>query len=322
MRPLKFSSWIAGALLTLASCGAARAGFITDTLGSAGPSNFSLLALTTANQVQIAGANAQPPVPGGGVGGNVGVATNHTFSLSGPAQVTGNVYLSGNAGQFNNSSNAANGGVGGSVFTGGVGPNGTTLNQANSDALNAAHTFATLSPTQSVTGGAVNGTTTISAANPGGLNVVNLSGINLGNGQSLTLSGPAGTQFILNNSGNLTLNSGAINLAGGLTPSDVAINMTNGGTVSTSGGLNNESVINGVVLDPTGNLQLTPGLVNGEIIGGGSISLASGATVNGSPPSPSPVPAPPGVVLLGLGGFFFGLIVVRSPRRKVVAAAN
>jgi hypothetical protein len=85
-------------------------------------------------------------------------------------------------------------------------------------------------------------------------------------------------------------------------------------TVSTSGGLNNESVIKGIVLNATGDYQLTPGLINGELIGGGKIALASGGAVNGTP---QVVPEPPGVVLLALGGFVFALVVVRSPRRNV-----
>lgn len=304
MRMFRFTGVASAVLFGLAV--QARADFISDTLGAAGPSNFSLFATSTSPQVQIAGANDQPPLPGGGVIGNVGIDNTATFQVSGPASVTGNVYLLGSASQFNNSSNAANGGLGGTVFTGGVGPNGTTLSQANTAALNASTTFAGLSGTSI---GAINGTTTITAANPGGINVLNTTGINLGNGQTLTLSGPAGTEFIINNSGGITLNSGSIVTAGGVGQNDVVINMTgSGNTVSTSGGLNNESVIDAILLDPgpNGKFQLTPGLVNGEVIGGGQISLASGAAV---------VPAPPSFVLMGLGGLVFMGLTVLSRRR-------
>ena len=303
-----FSFGVIAALL-LGSTARVQAQFVVNTLGPA--ADYTLLALSTSPSVSISGANNQPPVPGGGVGGNVGIAAtgNNIFQLSGPAQVTGNVYLAGPSSNFQNSSNATNGGVGGTVFTGGVGPNGTTLSQANTAALNAATTFATAGPNGSsgTSIGAVTTTTTITAANPGGLNVLSTTGINLGNGQTLTLSGPAGTQFVVNVNGNMTFTGpGGVTLTGGLTPADVVFNVENGGTVSTSGGLTNNLVtINGIILDTTGKFQLTPGLVNGEIIGGGQISLASGATV---------VPAPSSLVLMGLGGLAFVGLVVRSRR--------
>ncbi|HVS35504.1 MAG TPA: choice-of-anchor A family protein, partial [Gemmataceae bacterium] len=193
------------------------------------------------------------------------------------------------------------------------------LSAANSAALNAASTFAALTPTQSVPSGAISGTTTVSAANPGGLNVLNVTGINLGNGQTLTLSGSAGSQFVVNDSGGLTLNSGAIALSGGVTADDVVFNMINGGAVSTSGGLNNESVLNGLVLDATGKIQLTPGLVNGEIVGGDNINLASGATINNTP-TPAVAPAPPSLVLMSLGGLAFIGLTVLSRRRGTAPA--
>ena len=159
------------------------------------------------------------------------------------------------------------------------------LNQANTDADNAATTFAALSPTQTVSGGAINGTTTVSAANPGGLNVINLTGINIGNGQTLTLTGPAGTEFVINDSGNLTLNSGHIDLAGGVSVNDVVFNISSSGNVvMTSGGLNNESIINGIILTPHGGIAMAPGLINGELIAGGqTVHLVSGAGVNQVP---------------------------------------
>jgi hypothetical protein len=311
MRKLWIGSWVACALVFLPLSGAARAGYVTDTLGTAGPGNYALLALSTSDNIHIAGANNQPPLPGGGVAGNVGIAdSGATFALSSPAQVTGNLYLAPGA-RFNNS-----GTIQGSIFNTGQGPNGTTLSQANTDALNATNTFAHMAPTLSVPGNAINGTTTVNGT--AGVNVLNVSDIRLGNGQTLTLNGPAGSQFVVNDSGGITLNSGQIALSGGLTPSDVVFNMTNGGTVSTAGGLNNESVINGLILDTTGKFQLTPGLVNGEIIGGAEIALASGATVVGTPPV---VPAPPSVVLLGLGGLVFALVVARSPRHRLATAA-
>jgi hypothetical protein len=164
--------------------------------------------------------------------------------------------------------------------------------------------------------GAINGNTTLNGGP--GTNVLNVSGINLGNGQALTLNGPAGSQFVINDSGGFTLNSGQINLTGGLTPSDVVINLTGTGPAAqTSGGLNNESVINGILLAPSRSIGFAPGLVNGELIAGGqSVHLVSGASVNG----PHVVPAPPGLILMGLGGLAYLGSLVRARRRPAVPA--
>jgi hypothetical protein len=89
------------------------------------------------------------------------------------------------------------------------------------------------------------------------------------------LNGPAGSQFVINDSGDLTLNSGRINLTGGLTPDDVVVDLTSSGNnLSSSGGLNNESVINGIVLDAVDGVAMALGLINGELIAGGSTIVA------------------------------------------------
>jgi hypothetical protein len=61
-----------------------------------------------------------------------------------------------------------------------------------------------------------------------GLNVVNLSNFQLNNGSgSLTLTGPAGTAFVINDFGNFDLHTGNIRVAGGLGPFDVVYNIVN-----------------------------------------------------------------------------------------------
>jgi len=92
------------------------------------------------------------------------------------------------------------------------------------------------------------------------------------------LSGPARVSFLILDFGSLTLNSGQILVANGVTPLEVLIDVR-GGTASASGGLNNESVVDGISMDLTPNIQLTPGAVNGEVIGGKDISFVSGGSV-------------------------------------------
>jgi choice-of-anchor A domain-containing protein len=295
MRTL-FSAALLAALF-LGVAGGAQAGFVFDTLGSAGPGNFAILALDTSNHLHING-----PAPAGTLG-NVGVVNPAAdFHLDAPNSINGNVLVSGNTSQFQNT-----GTVTGMI----LGNQSATLNAANMAALSAASTFAGLPGTSvgQITSG------TITATNPGGLNVLNTSGINVGGNQVVTLSGPPGTQFVINVSGNITLNSGRIVLSGGLTPADVVFNVIGNGSVQTSGGLGNESILNGILLAPNATVALSPGQIVGELIGGQSIDLASGAEVIGM------IPAPPSVVLLGLGGLVFAGLVIRSrqPRAQAVA---
>jgi hypothetical protein len=276
-----------------------RAGFVTDTLGSAGPGNFAILTLNGAKDIALNGP--------GTTNGNVGVSDGGVLALNSSngnpsTAVNGNVFL-GNTATINNPKQ-----VTGTVFT-----NQTPLlNQANTDARNASATFAALAPNLSVPGNAINGTTTINGTAP--VNVLNISSLHLGNGQSLTLNGPPGSQFVINNSGNFTLNSGHINLTGGLTPSDVVINQTApSGDLSTSGGLNNESVVNAILLAPNQGIAFAPGLVNGEVISGGStVHFVSGASVN-----MPPVPAPPSMVLMCIGGTAVLGLAARSRRQRI-----
>jgi hypothetical protein len=307
---LRVCEWIAYRIsayfvaVLLAVCllpASAKAGFITDTLGSAGPSNFAILTLSGGSDIALNGPGQSH--------GNVGISSG-TLSLNGSAgpEVNGNVFLATGANISGNPSQ-----VTGSVFT------NQNLSQANTDARNASTTFASLTPTQNVPGGSINGTATINGSS--GINVIDIASLNLGNGQTLTLNGPAGAQFVIDDSGNFVLNSGKIVLTGGIGVTDVVFNIeASGNAISTSGGLNNESVINGIVLAPNSGVAMAPGLINGELIAGGStIHIVSGGSVNSVP---AVVPAPligRGLpVLLAVGGMLFGArLWERSKKRSL-----
>jgi len=131
-----------------------------------------------------------------------------------------------------------------------------------------------------------------------------LTNIQLGNTEILTLSGNAGQQFIINFSGQISLNGstsgGKILLAGGLTTHDVLFNYTGSSTgdaVKSSGGSSNNipnAIFSGVYLVTTGDVSLAPGEIDGEVIGahnGNKISFASGSQAINPPTNTVPVPA-------------------------------
>jgi choice-of-anchor A domain-containing protein len=247
--------------------------YILNELGPAGPTGFvsafgspgfAILGRPGATDTHLNG-------PGTTIG-NVGISAG-TLSLdsSNPFAIKGNLYLASGATATHIPQQ-----VNGSIFTG----QDALLNTADSSALSAISTFSSLAPT--ITGiTSINGTETINPS-PGanGVTVLDLKGINLGGNDVLTLTGPSTAQYVLNVTGDITLNSGKILLSGGLTPQDVVINDIGKNSIHTSGGLGNESIITGLLLAPNASIGFSPGLVNGEVIfGTPGAQWASGASV-------------------------------------------
>jgi len=269
----------------------ASADFISSSLGIA--AQFTILETNGGNISMANASNA------GFVTGNVGV-NGGNFSDSG-VPINGNVIV-GTAATLNPN-------VAGNV-TGTTTTNQSLLTTAANNAASASSTFAAQTATLPNT--SVTGTTTINLAS--GVNVANLTSVNLGNGQTLTLNGPAGSEIILNDSGGVTLNSGHIVLTGGLTPNDVVFNLTGTQSLSTSGGLNNESTLAGIFLALDAQAMLSPGALTGEIISGKNISIASGGSVQAVP---APLIGRSFPVLLAVGGILFGVrLWERSKKRS------
>ena len=263
--------------------------------------------------------------------GTVGIASNGGVALnsSTPPAIIGNLYL-GNTANTNGSASPVSGQVSGAILTnqdsflgtgsaqtppGFWGGGTVTATGAVADALNAAKFFNNLAPDQVL--GSITSTTTLTATHAG-YYVCDVTGnIALGNTNNLTLVGLPGTQFVLNVSGNITLNGGnnfsggEIRLGGDLTPNDVVINVvstSSGDNVVTSGGSSPDpshpgntlpnAQINGILLDVAGGVGMAPGLVKGEIIGGGNeIRLVSGSQVV---PEPLSTPAVAAICLISL----------------------
>ncbi len=166
--------------------------------------------------------------------------------------------------------------------------NAPLLNSAWSAATSASANLAGLTPTQTL--GAVTTGQTISETSVGNY-VLNVSSINL-NQSALTLSAPTGSTFVVNVSGNITLNGGSqgngLLVAGGITANNVVYNLTGASSNVTTTGGGNAQTIEGIVLATGANasVNLHPGAIDGEVVAT-TFTSSSGAGVFTSIPEPS-----------------------------------
>lgn len=226
-----------------------------------GAGNFAVLEIGHGN-VSIANASNA-----GFIIGNVG-ANGGNLSDSG-TPITGNVVTS--------SSASVNPNVNITDVSGTITQNSALLALAASDAIIASNTASTLPASGTspiIVSDSINLNTGLTYdLNPG---VYDLTSLTLQNGTTLDLV--AGGSYVFNIAGQLSLNSSKILDS---TPDDVLFNFTGNQGAQFSGGLSQESVLDGILLAPDVPVSITPGLVVGEIISGGNIQIASGAQVQG-----------------------------------------
>ena len=211
--------------------------------------------------------------PAGGIQGDVCVGPNGSLAMSGDEFVTGTIKL-GSGAKFSNSSHG----------TVNVAQN-VDLSAEISAAYARAASAAGLTCTQSYTKLDGNSVTTITGVV--GINVICVEDVIL-SGKQVTLTGPAGAQFIINVTGKFVLTGGGqgprIRVAGGVLPKDVLYNILGAGSdVAFSGGGGGagccKAIVDGTLLAPLRNIKLSPGLVNGQVISGKDIKFSSGASV-------------------------------------------
>jgi len=266
-------------------------------LGDAGVQNFAVLNLS--DQFILNGN-------GGAVNGNVGVssADGGSYNITSPANINGQLIT--NSGVTGTSA--------GVPITGGTSVNNTLINSAVTNAHTASVTNGGLAATTSVAGGQITGDTTITGH--AGQNVVNLTNVNT-NGNKITLNAPAGSTFVINDSGDFVLKHTQIDLTGGLTANDVLYNITDAsGNVFLTGGGVNDTQLNGILLADGNDVHLAPITLNGEVIGN-QINLSSGTQVNDPYTVRAPVvPEPSSVVPMVMGIALLGMIVVARKQQR------
>jgi choice-of-anchor A domain-containing protein len=285
---------LCAAVFTLVSTLAPARASVID-LGQAG--QFALLALGGGiDDSGPTGPQADPYT----VNGPVGVVTDgQKFQASGSVTYNGPLFL--HSGVTYNSSAP---GVPQPTMSSSI---DSMLAQAKQDAFSASAFALSLSPTQTL--GTINNNLSITQNSVGNY-VLKIDSINFSGNKNLTLSAPAGSTFVLNISQGITLTTGSILVAGGLSAANVLINYTGTADVQFSGG-SNTSQIFGSILAPNATVGLHPGLVVGSVIAN-AITMSSGANV---------VPVPevtPSSVLFG----FIGLIVAFTSRRALGARAR
>ena len=233
--------------------------------------------------------------------GNVGITQKGQISDSGE-QFAGDLYLGDTASAQFSGTYTNNSPVAGMVHMG----SGATISPSNSYSFN--DVFDTPQPmldqvqldaiAASAAAANLPSTSTLSQINlkkhhtltlaPG---IYNLTNFKLTHA-TLTLSGSG--SFVFNISSAFALKYGQVLLAGGATESNVLFNYTGTSDITFSG-KNNASVLHGIILALNANVNLTQGLVVGEIISGRNISMGPGAMIqaavsNVAPPFGDPDP--------------------------------
>src|SRR5262249_39543545 len=254
--------------------------------GSNGSSNSCgnpiLSAATGCTVLELGPSSVQITGPPGGIQGNVCIAPKGKLAITGAEFVTGNIEL-GPGATF---SKSGPGTIGGTVET------NVNLSSEINAALSAASFAASLPCTQAFT--QMNNTTTINGGP--GTNVICIQSVVL-NSATITLNAPAGAKFILNVKGKFVLNgSSHIVVAGGIQPRDVLYNIIGTGeAVAFTGGGGGttccNSSVDGTLLAVNRVINLSPGLVNGQVISALNISIVSGSSVR-CPPGCTPVSIP------------------------------
>ncbi len=277
-------SLAAGASTNIVLCGSIPFNCGSGTGGTNNNCGNPLLgAATGCTVLELDGHSVSITGPPGGIQGDVCIGPNGKLSITGSEYVTGNIKLSPGA----TYSKSGSGTIGGTV------QHNVNLSSEINSALATASSAAAMPCTQTFTSLNLNNHVTNTITGIVGVNVICVTDIVL-NTAVIQLSGPSGAKFIVNITGKLVLNGTShIVAAGGVQPKDILYNIIGTGQAVAftggGGGVNCcASSVDGTLLAPQRQINLSPGLVNGQVISGLDISIVSGSSVR-CPPGCTPV---------------------------------
>jgi hypothetical protein len=226
---------------------------------------------------QLGGGTVSITGPAGGIIGDVLIGPNGTLSMSGDEFITGIIKLAAGA-KFSNSAH----------FTPTVQTN-VDLSAQITAAQNRSNSAATLPCDQ--TFAKIDGSIPTINATHSGVNVICIKDVTISGKQVFitNTSNFANVTFILNITGQFALTGGGngpqIRAGTNVKPADILFNLIGNNTMqvafSGGGGGTNccAAIIDGTLLALNRPIALSPGLVNGEVIGGKNISIVSGSAV-------------------------------------------
>jgi hypothetical protein len=247
-------------------------------LGNAGPSNWGVLETSTGTVTFGGGTTSSP----GGISVNSGASASQAnlgINQGGKLNSTPTTVINGT--YYKYSTNTGDSITGTTINRGTNTSSNNLLTSAASNAQSASSNLAGLANTQTPPN-LNQPSSNVTLTGTAGRNVINVPIINLQNGITLTLSGPAGASWVINvtgsgSSGGIQLGSSQILVSGGVTDANVILNVTgSGANVSTNG---SGDVFDGIVMDLNGTESFNASTVNGEVITSGNVEFSNGADV-------------------------------------------
>ena len=271
-------AFVAAALASLSLAPCANAYNDTNADGSINVGSAKLFSSLAAGSMNVYDNNITGPSL---VVGNVGIGGAGNFTMS-DGTVQGDLYMN-DTGTFSMSGPAKITGTKRGLHLNGVSQQ-STLNNALADALSLSNAAAAEASTNNytVTQGSFNGTTvntgqSITIVGPAsGKVVLNLQDFVMTSG-TFTLQGTAMTTFIINVKNNFSLNNSSVVLNGGLLASHVLFNIKGTGNQVS---LNQGTSLQGVLLAYNRKVDLSGGKVYGRVIANQIVITSGGQIVS------------------------------------------
>jgi hypothetical protein len=294
-----------GLLVGIVAAPPARGDIISEIGGNTG--NFVVLYEGT--------GNVQFQQNQGTVTGNIGIGNTAGFSASGPGTITGNIDFSaadtGSQQQFSESN---------TTITGTEYYNQSDVSADITDVNNFSSTVAGETGTNLSINLNNNQSQTIMASSgvldSNGNRVFNVTNFQFGGGSTLYIDGDSAGDNVVLNFDNISPQFGGTIILSGINPDQVVFNITGNENLQIN---TNGSTVQGIFIDPEGNVQVSHSVVYGRVFGGGSgnMQLASGEYI--TVPDPARTPEPASIFLLATVLCGVVLVTRRRSRRRTTA---